>query len=230
MLQPQVNTVHQGRKSCSWWRSCSSPSSAPQFQFVSAPFSPQCTLVSPHPLVSHLLLHPIVFATEKKKNRLWSSVMKWLITRACVCACVSSLWLGGAEAQTLGVPGVSAQATADVPPESDWTESIRNHVTEYTQTTALLFFTSRRLSVHPLFKGTFERNEPPRGPLLASCWLSLTFHVTKPLMTLLKGETSGTHLQIKVTKQLASCSQSDVIKFTLSYQRGSRISLKIDQI
>ena len=37
----------------------------------------------------------------------------------CVCVCVSSLWLDGAEAETLGVLGVCAQAAAEVPPESD---------------------------------------------------------------------------------------------------------------
>lgn len=33
--------------------------------------------------------------------------------------CVYSLWLDDAEAQTLGVLGVCADAAAEVPPESD---------------------------------------------------------------------------------------------------------------
>ena len=49
------------------------------------------------------------------------SVFLYVSVCVCVCVCVSSLCvrLGGAEAQTLVILSVRAEAAAQVPPESD---------------------------------------------------------------------------------------------------------------
>lgn len=63
------------------------------------------------------------------KGLVYYSVPLWCV-HAFIGLCVSlpSLCLVGAEAQTLGVLCVLTEAPAQLPPESHWTKSIRNHV------------------------------------------------------------------------------------------------------
>lgn len=101
---------------------------------VPAPFFPECSSVSLKPLVALPLYRGVLPLSVVKCKQEETRYECWQRERKCVsvCLCVHvsllCVCVVGAEAQTLGVLCVRADAASELPPESQRSKPIRNHV------------------------------------------------------------------------------------------------------